>query len=79
MDYGLPRADRLPSFAHATDGTPTATNPLGAKGAGETGTFVAPAAVMNAIMDALAPLGVTRLDMPATPDKVWRAIRSARG
>jgi len=78
MDYGLPRADRLPSLATATMSYATANNPLGAKGAGEIGTFAAPAAVMNAIMDALAPLGVTRLDMPATPDKVWRALEAAK-
>ncbi len=57
--------------------TLTATNVLGAKGAGEVGTIAAPAAVMNAVMDALGPLGVTHLDMPTTPDKVWRAIRKA--
>ena len=79
MDYGLPRADRLPAIETATMGHPTANNPLGAKGAGEAGTIVAPATVMNAVMDALAPLGVTQLDMPATPDKVWRAIRAAHG
>ena len=78
MDYGLPRADRLPFIETATMGYPTGTNPLGAKGAGEAGTIVAPATVMNAVMDALAPLGVAHLDMPATPDKVWRALRAAR-
>jgi carbon-monoxide dehydrogenase large subunit len=77
MDYGLPRADRLPAIETATMAFETASNPLGAKGAGEAGTIAAPAAVMNAILDALAPLGVAHLDMPATPDKVWRAIRDA--
>jgi aerobic carbon-monoxide dehydrogenase large subunit len=74
MDYGLPRADRLPPIETATMAYETSSNPLGAKGAGEAGTIAAPAAVMNAILDALAPLGVTQLDMPATPDKVWRAL-----
>lgn len=79
MDYGLPRADRLPDFTSDLQPTMTATNVLGAKGAGEVGTIAAPAAVMNAVMDALAPLGIRHLDMPATPDKVWRAIEEAAG
>ena len=57
---------------------PTALNPLGAKGAGEAGTVGALPAVMNAVIDALAPLGVRHLDMPATPERVWRAIQDAR-
>ena len=79
MDYGLPRADRLPDLISDLQPTFTATNPLGAKGAGEVGTIAAPAAVVNAVIDALAPLGIHQLDMPATPDKVWRAIREAEG
>jgi carbon-monoxide dehydrogenase large subunit len=58
---------------------PTKANSLGVKGVGEVGTIAAPPAVMNALMDALAPLGVTRLDMPATPEAVWRAIQAATG
>jgi aerobic carbon-monoxide dehydrogenase large subunit len=57
---------------------PTQLNPLGAKGAGEAGTVGALPAVMNAVMDALAPLGVRQLDMPATPERVWRAIQEAQ-
>ena len=55
------------------------TNPLGVKGAGEAGNVGALAAIMNAVIDALAPLGVTHIDMPPTPEKVWQAIRAARG
>jgi carbon-monoxide dehydrogenase large subunit len=78
MDYALPRADDVPSFKVATKVTPCTHNPLGAKGCGEAGAIGAPAALMNAVMDALAPVGVTRLDMPASPHRVWQAIRSAR-
>jgi aerobic carbon-monoxide dehydrogenase large subunit len=58
---------------------PTAVNPLGVKGAGQAGCIAAPQTIVNAILDALAPLGIERIDMPATPERVWRAIRSARG
>jgi len=75
MDYCMPRADDLPAFAVATHGTPCTHNPLGVKGCGEAGAIGAPVAVMNAVIDALAPLGITDLTMPATPEKVWRAIR----
>ena len=78
MDYGLPRADDLPSFAVASNEVPTKNNPLGIKGAGEAGTVGALPAVMNAINDALAPLGIRHLDMPATPERLWRAIRDAK-
>jgi carbon-monoxide dehydrogenase large subunit len=71
----MPRADDLPTFAVATHGTPCTHNPLGVKGCGEAGAIGAPVAVMNAVIDALAPLGITDLTMPATPEKVWRAIR----
>ena len=79
MDYALPRADDLPSFKVGTKVTPCTHNPLGAKGCGEAGAIGAPAAMMNAVMDALAPLGVTHLDMPASPHRVWSAIRQAHG
>jgi aerobic carbon-monoxide dehydrogenase large subunit len=79
MDYALPRADDLPSFSVGTKVTPCTHNPLGVKGCGEAGAIGAPAAMMNAVMDALAPLGVAHLDMPASPHRVWRAIRQARG
>jgi carbon-monoxide dehydrogenase large subunit len=78
MDYGLPRADDLPFFDCTVEPTPCATNPLGVKGCGEAGAIGSPPAVINAILDALAPLGVTRIDMPATPETVWRAIRDAK-
>jgi aerobic carbon-monoxide dehydrogenase large subunit len=78
MDYALPRADDLPSFKVGTEETPCTHNPLGVKGCGEAGTIGAPAAVVNAIVDALAPLGVRDVEMPATPERVWRAIQEAR-
>jgi carbon-monoxide dehydrogenase large subunit len=74
MDYCLPRADNFVLFNLATNVTLCAHNPLGAKGCGEAGTIGAPAAIMNAVVNALAPLGVTDLAMPATPGRVWRAI-----
>jgi carbon-monoxide dehydrogenase large subunit len=79
MDYALPRADDVPSFNVATKVTPCTHNPLGAKGCGEAGAIGAPAAMMNAVMDALAPVGVTHFDMPASPYRVWNAIRAAHG
>lgn len=78
MDYAIPRADDLPALDISLAGTPTDANPLGVKGSGQAGAMAAPQTVMNAILDALAPLGVTHLDMPATAEAVWRAIRSAR-
>jgi carbon-monoxide dehydrogenase large subunit len=74
MDYCMPRADNLVSFALETHATLCAHNPLGAKGCGEAGTIGAPAAVMNAVTDALAPLGIAGPEMPATPERVWRAM-----
>lgn len=75
MDYALPRATDLPSFECETDESqPCTHNPLGAKGCGESGAIGAPAALVSALLDALAPLGVTDLEMPATPHRVWRAI-----
>jgi len=77
-DYAMPRADDLPPHYELDFVEVLAkSNPLGVKGVGEAGCVGAPPAVMNAIVDALAPLGVTHLDMPATPDRVWRAIRAA--
>jgi carbon-monoxide dehydrogenase large subunit len=79
MDYGIPRADDLPDFAtHTDESQPCKINPLGAKGVGELGTVGATPTVINAIVDALRPLGVTDIAMPATPERVWRAIRDAR-
>lgn len=78
MEYAMPRADTLPDMVIGSNPVPTELNPLGAKGAGEAGTVGALPAVMNAIIDALAPLGVRHLDMPATSERVWRAIQDAR-
>ena len=78
MDYCMPRADDLPSFRVATRCTPTPFNPLGVKGCGEAGAIGAPPAVINAVLDALRPLGVSHIDMPATPNAVWQAIQSTR-
>jgi carbon-monoxide dehydrogenase large subunit len=77
MDYAMPRADNLPSYAVRWIEIPCKTNPLGIKGSGEAGAIGAPPAVMNALRDALAPLGVARIDMPATPATIWQAIRDA--
>ena len=77
MDYGLPRADEVCAFEMDENPVPTRTNPLGVKGAGEAGNVGALAAIMNAVVDALSPLGIAHIDMPATPEKVWRAIRAA--
>ncbi|HXQ50940.1 MAG TPA: xanthine dehydrogenase family protein molybdopterin-binding subunit [Stellaceae bacterium] len=74
MDYAMPRADDFPDIAVESNPVPTKLNPLGAKGAGEAGTVGALPAVMNAIIDALAPLGVADVEMPATDERVWRAI-----
>ena len=79
MDYAMPRADNFSNIEIVGNGVPTARNPLGVKGAGEAGTVGALPAMMNAIMNALAEVGVEHLDMPATPDRVWRAIAEARG
>jgi len=78
MDYRLPRAGDLPMFDFSTENTPCATNPMGVKGAGEAGALGAPPAIVNAIVDALAEFGVRHIDMPATPERVWRAIEEAR-
>jgi carbon-monoxide dehydrogenase large subunit len=77
MDYCMPRASDLPSFKVDNRVTPCTHNPLGAKGCGEAGAIGSPPALINAVIDALAPLGVTHLDMPASPERVWRAIQSA--
>ena len=79
MDYAMPRAADFCHFDVVSNEVPTPTNPLGVKGAGEAGTVGALPAVMNAINDALAPLGADYVSMPATPKKVWEAIKNARG
>jgi carbon-monoxide dehydrogenase large subunit len=78
MDYTMPRADDFPNFTIGHVCTPCTTNPLGTKGCGEAGAIGSPPSVINAVLDALAPLGVKELDMPATPHRVWQAIQSAK-
>jgi carbon-monoxide dehydrogenase large subunit len=78
MDYALPRADNLPDIEVELVEIPCGTNPLGVKGAGEAGAVGSPPAVMNAIVDAVADAGVTHLDMPATPERVWKALAEAK-
>jgi carbon-monoxide dehydrogenase large subunit len=79
MDYAMPHADEMPLFDVDAHEVPTRVNPLGAKGVGEAGTVGALPALMNAVNDALAPLGVRHLDMPVSPERVWQAIRAAGG
>ena len=76
-DHG-PVAGTLPPFTTELSEVPSTTNPLGLRGGGEGGTTPALGAVVNAIVDALAELGVEHVEMPATPERVWRAIRAAR-
>ena len=76
-DYCLPRADDLPAIEFAYNVVPCRTNPLGLKGAGEAGAIGAPPALVNAVVDALAPLGIEHIDMPVTPERLWQAIRAA--
>jgi len=78
MDYAMPRADVMPYMEIHSNPVPTKRNPLGAKGAGEAGTVGALPAIVNAVIDALAPLGVKTLEMPATPARIWQAIHDAR-
>jgi carbon-monoxide dehydrogenase large subunit len=77
MDYAVPKAECFPPFEVERTETPTDVNPLGVKGVGEAGTIASTPAVANAVMDALAPLGIRHVDMPLTPERVWRAMRDA--
>lgn len=77
-DYAMPRADDMPAFRLELAEIPSTTNPLGVKAVGESGTIGAPPTVINAILDALGPLGVKHIDMPATPHRVWQTIQAAR-
>ena len=79
LDYPVPRAHMLPDIETLSTETPSPHNPLGVKGIGETGTIASTVTVYNAVMDALKPLGVTKLDMPLTSEKVWQAIQQAKG
>ena len=77
LDYAIPHAAGTPSISVSYNSIPCTTNPLGIKGAGEAGTIAACPAVINAVVDALSPLGIQHIDMPATSEKIWRAIRAA--
>jgi aerobic carbon-monoxide dehydrogenase large subunit len=77
MDYQIPRAADLPDLDITLTGVPTRANPLGVKGSGQAGAIAAPQTIISAVLNALAPLGVTHIDMPATPERVWRAIQQA--
>ena len=79
LDYSIPTVNEIPDTIFASTVTPSPTNSLGAKGVGEAGTIAASAAVINAICDALAPLGIKHVDMPASPDRLWKQIQEARG
>jgi carbon-monoxide dehydrogenase large subunit len=78
MDYALPRARDIPEYLMDSTVTPSPSNPLGIKGVGEAGTIGATPAVANAVIDALSPLGIRHLDLPLTPETIWRAIRDHR-
>ena len=79
LDYALPKASRFPTFELDETVTPSPVNPLGVKGIGEAGTIGSTPAVVNAVIDALSDLGIRHIDMPLTSQKVWRAMRSAKG
>jgi aerobic carbon-monoxide dehydrogenase large subunit len=78
MDYALPRAGDAPLFKHDFHPVPAKTNVLGAKGCGEAGCAGALPSVMNALVDAVSEYGIRHIDMPATPERVWKAIQEAR-
>jgi len=78
-DYALPKAHMLPQIETLSTITPSPHNPLGVKGIGETGAIASTVTIYNAVIDALRPLGVNGIDMPLTPEKVWRAIRQGQG
>jgi carbon-monoxide dehydrogenase large subunit len=78
LDYAMPKADQLPSYETDRTVTPSPVNPLGVKGAGETGTIAATPTVANAVVDALAPFGVTHIDLPLTAERVWKAVKAAK-
>ncbi|MGH8918655.1 MAG: xanthine dehydrogenase family protein molybdopterin-binding subunit, partial [Actinomycetes bacterium] len=79
MDYMVPSATEFPNFTLDHTVTPSPSNPMGVKGVGEAGTIAAAPAVINAVVDALKPLGITDIEMPASPQRVWRAIQHAKG
>jgi carbon-monoxide dehydrogenase large subunit len=79
MDYALPRALDVPRLDLARTETPTPVNPLGVKGVGEAGTIGSTPAIVNAVVDALTPLGITHIDMPLKPEKIWQLCQPERG
>ncbi len=79
MNYLVPSAAELPSFQLDRTITPSPTNPMGVKGIGEAGTIASTPAVINAVIDALSHLGVEHIDMPASPENVWKTIQAAQG
>jgi len=79
MEYHVPTAEDVPAFKLDHTVTLTKTNPLGVKGVGEAGTIGSTPAVVNAVIDALSPLGIKHLDMPLTPEKIWRATLKSKG
>jgi carbon-monoxide dehydrogenase large subunit len=78
MDYALPKAADLPFYETDRTVTPSPVNPMGVKGAGETGTIASTAAVANAVLDALVPFGISHIDLPLTPARIWAAIQGAK-
>jgi carbon-monoxide dehydrogenase large subunit len=78
QDYVMPRAEDFPDMVSELTEVPATTNPLGVKGAGEAGATGAPPAVISAVLDALKPLGIEHIDMPATPSRIWAAINASR-
>ena len=78
QDYAMPRADDFPDLVSELTEVPATTNPLGIKGAGEAGATGAPPAMVSAILDALRPLGIDHIDMPATPSRIWQAIHGTQ-
>jgi carbon-monoxide dehydrogenase large subunit len=79
VNYLVPSATELPNYELDRTVTPSPTNPMGVKGIGEAGTIASTPAVINAVVDALSHLGVTNVEMPASPERVWRAIEQAKG
>ena len=77
MEYAIPRADEVPPVIIEKTCTPSPRNPLGAKGVGEAGCIGMPPALVNAVVDALTPFGITHLDMPLTPSRLWKALSAA--
>jgi carbon-monoxide dehydrogenase large subunit len=78
LDYAVPRAEHVPNITSLFQETPSPTNPIGVKGIGESGSIAAPPCMVHAVLDALSPFGITQLDMPLTPPRIWAAVQAAR-